>query len=51
MWSRSMDWYEQVELNKLYHQAKFDIYHIYSVQENRNVKVFATYGHSAGWLS
>ena len=30
-----------------YH-ATFDIYHIYSVRENRNFKVFATYGHSAG---
>ena len=36
-----MDWYERVELNKLYHQAKFDIYHIYSVRENRNVNVLA----------
>ena len=27
--------------------AKFDIYHTYSVRENRNVKVFATYGQLA----
>ena len=37
-------------LNKRYHHAKFDIYHIYSVRENRKVKVFATYGQSAGQL-
>lgn len=25
------------------------IHHMYSVQENHNAKVFATYGHWAGW--
>ena len=29
-------------------KAKFEIYHIYSVRENRSVKSYATYGHSAG---
>ena len=34
-------WYEWVELKgACYHQAKFNIYHIYSVQENHNVQVF-----------
>ena len=28
--------------------AKFDIYHRYSVGENRSGKVSATYGHSGG---
>ena len=28
--------------------GKFDIYHIQSIRENRNVNVFATYGHLAG---
>ena len=36
-------WYECVKLNEYYHQAKFDIYHADSDQENRNVKVFITY--------
>ena len=27
-------WYEQLQLNKEYHHAKFDIYHIYSVWGN-----------------
>ena len=40
-------WYEYVKLNEYYNYAKFAIYHIYGVRENRNVKVFATYGHSA----
>ena len=40
-------WYEWVKLNEYYHRAKFDISHIYSVQENFNVKVFASYGYSA----
>ena len=30
-------WYEQVKLNEYYHQAKFDIQHIYDVRENRSV--------------
>ena len=34
-------WYEQVKLNKQCHHAKFDIYYIYRVQENCNIKVFA----------
>ena len=38
-------WYGWVKLNEYYHHAKFDIYHIHSVQENCNVKVFATYRH------
>ena len=29
------------KLTKLYHQAKFDIYHTYSLQQNWNVDVFA----------
>ena len=33
-------WYEQVTLSDLYQQAKCDIYHIYGVWENPNVKVF-----------
>ena len=41
-------WYEWVKFNEYYHHAKFDTGHIYSVRENRNVKVFATYGQSAG---
>ena len=41
-------WYEWVQLNEFYHDADFDIYHIYSVQENHNVKVFAIYGQLAG---
>ena len=41
-------WYEWVKLNNYYHHAKFDLHHTYSVQENHNVKVFATYGHLAG---
>ena len=42
-------WYEWVfKLNEYYHYSKFDIYHIYSVRENRNIKVFAAYGHAAG---
>ena len=36
--------YEWVKLHEFYHHAKFDIYHIYSDQENLNVKFFATYG-------
>ena len=40
-------WYEWVKLNMYYHHAKFDIYHIYSVLENHNIKVIATYVHSA----
>ena len=34
-------WYKEVKLNEYYHHAKFDMCHIYSVRENRNVKVFA----------
>ena len=40
-------WYESVKLNDYYHHAKFDIYHMYSVRENCNVKLFAKYGQSA----
>ena len=32
-------WYEWVKLNKYYHHEKFDIYHVYSVWENRNIKL------------
>ena len=33
-------WYEWVKRNEYYHHAKFDIYYIiYSVRENRNVKI------------
>ena len=42
-------WYEWVKMNNYYYHAKFDIYHIYSVRENQNFKVFATYGHSTSW--
>ena len=42
-------WYEWIKLSKYYHHAKFDSYYVYSVRENRNVKVFATYGHLVGW--
>ena len=35
-------WYEQAELNEWYHHAKFNIYLIHGVQENRNDKVFST---------
>ena len=35
-------WYEWVKLNEYFYHAKIDIYHIYSVQENLNVTVFAT---------
>ena len=38
---------EQVKLSENYHHAKFDICHIYSVRENRNIKVSATYRHSS----
>ena len=41
-------WYEWVKLYECYHHVKFDVYHVYRVGENRNVKVFATDGHSAG---
>ena len=34
-------WNEGVKLNEHYNHAKFDIYQIYSVRENRHVKVFA----------
>ena len=39
-------WYGWVKLNEYHHHAKIDIYHIYSVRENRNVEEFATHGHS-----
>ena len=39
------------KFDKYYHHAKFDIYHIYRVQENCNVIVFATNGQSASHLS
>ena len=32
--------HKQAKLTKLYHQAKFDIYHTYSLQQNWNVDVF-----------
>ena len=32
--------YEQVKLNEQHHHAKFDIYHIYGVWANPNIKVF-----------
>ena len=35
-------WYDWVKLNKYYHHAEREIH--YSVRENRNIKVFATYG-------
>ena len=41
-------WYEWVKLNEYYHYAKFVLYHIYSVRENRNINIFATHGYSAG---
>ena len=44
-------WYEWVKLNEYYHRAKFDIYHIYGVQENCTVKEFAKYAQSASWLT
>ena len=40
-------WYEWVQLNEHYHHTKFDIYLIYTVQENRNVKVSTIYRLSA----
>ena len=33
-------WQEWVKLNEYYHHAQFDIYRIYSVQENSNAKGF-----------
>ena len=33
--------HKQTKFTKLYHQAKFDIYHTYSLQQNWNVDVFA----------
>ena len=45
--SKSEKWYEWVKLGEYYHHANFDIYHIYNVWENCNVKVFATYRQSA----
>ena len=35
-------------LSLLRYHATFDIYRIYSVRENRNIKIVTTYGHSAG---
>ena len=43
--------YEWVKLGEYQHQAKFDIYHIYSVREDCNVQVFATYGQLASGLT
>ena len=40
-------WDDWIKLNEYYPYAKFDIYYIYSVRENRNVKVFATYNRPA----
>ena len=37
-------WHEQVKLNEQYHHAMSNIYQIYSLQENCNVKVFAMQG-------
>ena len=37
-----------INLSEFCNHAKFDIYNIYSVWENNNVKVFATYGHLDG---
>ena len=53
--NRSRDWTELTsgngmstfKLNAYYHHAKFNIYYIHGVPENRNVKVFYTSGHSA----
>ena len=39
-------WYKWVKLNEYYHHAKSDSYHIYNVQENSNIKVFAMYRHT-----
>ena len=36
-------WYSEY-----YNHEKFEIYHIYSARENRNVNVFDTYWQSAG---
>ena len=41
-------WCEWVKLDEFYHHAKIDINHIYSVQKNCNIKVFATYGQLDG---
>ena len=38
------------KLTENYHHAKFDIYHSFSVWENGNVKVFATYEQSVSWI-
>ena len=35
-----LEWYEQLEFSELYHRAQFDIYHIYGVWVNPNVKAF-----------
>ena len=40
-------WYEWDKLNEYYPHAKFDIYHVYTVQENRSFQVSAMYGHTA----
>ena len=29
----------KAQLNEYYHHAKFDIYHVYTVQEDHNIKV------------
>ena len=42
-------WYEWIKLDEYCHHVKFDIHHIYSLHENHNLKVFATYRQSAGW--
>ena len=46
--SRSSKRYEWVKLNEQYHHARFDIYHIYSVTENHNVKSFC-HIQTIGW--
>ncbi|WP_419585587.1 hypothetical protein, partial [Thiolapillus sp.] len=44
-------WFEWVKLSDYYHHAKYDIYHIYSVPENHNGNVIATYGRSViSWI-
>ena len=41
-------WHKWVKLNEYHHHAKFDTGHISNVWENHNIKVSATWGHSAG---
>ena len=46
---RSLKLYEWIKLSEYYHQAKFDIYHVYSVHENCKVKAFVTCGQLDSW--